>query len=255
MLNTAILAAKEAGKILTDNFSKSHQIFTKKDLSLVSDIDKKAQDAIIKIISDKFPKHSILAEEGYFKKTESKYLWVVDPLDGTTNFLAGVPIFCVSIGLLISQQVVCGVIYQPITSELFYAEKDKGAYLNATKIFVSKKVELSNCLIGFNRGRRLEDVKLHGSVINKLSLKIRSPRIYGSIAYELAAVAAGKIDGVISLGPALWDCAAGVILISEAGGKITDFSNQKWQIGSEQILATNGKIHNTILEIIKSEIG
>jgi len=251
-LEVAIKAAKEAGKILQKHFRKSNKITIKEDMSLLTEADKLAEEKIIFIIKNYFPDYSINAEESGFSKKTSDYLWMIDPLDATTNFSIGVPIFAVSIALALKKELLLGVTYNPFTQELFWAEKGKGAFLNGKKVCVSETSELRKSLVFFNRGRAREDAGNLAKAFDKISHVIRTPRIFGSSTYQFALVASGRASGIISFGCTYWDVGAGVLLVKEAGGSVTDLKGDEWTLDSKDILASNGKIHDELLKILNS---
>ncbi len=254
MLNIAIEAAKEAGKYLKFSVGKVKNIEMKKgeERNLVSEIDRNAEKKIIDIIKRHHPSHGILAEESGGSGT-SDYVWVIDPLDGTTNFLHGLPIFCVSIGLQYKNELIAGVVYDPNLDELFTAEKGSGAYLNGKRLRVTATSELIQSLLvtGFPYDIASNPDNTIERFVNVL-VKAQAVRRLGSAALDLSYVAAGRFDGFweVNLNP--WDMAAGILFVREAGGKVTDFSGADSTIHTPQMLATNGCIHNALLEILQN---
>jgi myo-inositol-1(or 4)-monophosphatase len=254
MLDVAIEAAKEAGKFLKYNIGKVRSIEQKKgeERNLVSEIDKASEEKIIGIIKRHYPGHAILAEESGGRTESADYKWIIDPLDGTTNFLHGVPIFCVTIAVERKGEVVAGVIYDPNHDEMFTAAKGEGAFLNGRPIRVSKTKELINSLLvtGFpyDIARNPDHAIEH--FVHFLA-EGRGIRRLGSAALDLAYTAAGRFDGFweVNLNP--WDMAAGVLLVSEAGGKVTDFSGAPQSIYQKQVVASNGIIHDAMLRILQ----
>lgn len=252
-LNFAIEVAKEAGRFLKINIGKVRNIQTKKEeINLVTEIDKESEKKIVELIKSKFPHHQILAEESGEMKSESDYKWIIDPLDGTTNYTHSFPIFCVSIALEYKGEVILGVIYDPNLDELFWAEKGKGAFLNNKKISVSKTDKLIKSMLatGFPYNVRENPDNCIEHFVNFL-MEAQAIRRLGSAALDLAYVACGRLDGFweVNLNP--WDVAAGKIIIEEAGGKITDFYGSKFSIYTKGVLASNGLIHEQMLEVIK----
>ncbi len=254
MLNIAIEAAKEAGKFLKFSVGKVKNIEMKKgeERNLVSEIDHAAEKKIIDIIKRHHPSHGILAEESGGSGS-SDYIWVIDPLDGTTNFLHGLPIFCVSIGIQYKGELMAGVVYDPNLDELFTAEKGSGAYLNGKRLHVSKSSELIQSLLvtGFPYDIASNPDNTIERFINVL-VKAQAVRRLGSAALDLSYVAAGRFDGFweVNLNP--WDMAAGILFVREAGGLVTDFSGTNSTIHAPQVLASNGHLHKALLNILES---
>lgn len=255
MLYIAIEAAKEAGKFLKKNLGKVRQIDLKsgQERNLVTEIDKKSEELIVNIIKKHYPNHDILAEESGSKHgSKSDYKWIIDPLDGTTNFTHGLPIFCVSIGLERKGEIILGAIYDPNFDELFTAEKGRGAFLNGRRLRVSTTKELKSSLLvtGFPYNINENPDHCIEHFVNFL-LNAQAIRRMGSAALDLAYVAAGRYDGFweVNLNP--WDMAAGVLLVKEAGGEITNFTGTDIDIYGKQIVASNKSIHKEMLEILK----
>ncbi|MEO8166876.1 MAG: inositol monophosphatase family protein [bacterium] len=253
MISTAIEAAKEAGKFLKYSVGRVKNIEVKEgeERNLVSEIDKGAEEKIISIIKRKYPSHAILAEESGANDSRSDYKWVIDPLDGTTNFLHGLPIFSVTIGIEYKGEVVAGVTYDPNLDELFTAEKGSGAYMNGRRLSVTKTTRLIDSLLvtGFPYNIAENPENAIGHFVNFV-VEGQGLRRLGSAAIDLAYVAAGRFDGFweVTLNP--WDMAAGVLLVREAGGRVTDFIGGDSSIYKKQVLATNGSIHETMLQVL-----
>ncbi len=254
MLSIAIEAAKEAGKFLKYNVGKVKNIEMKQgeERNLVSEIDKGSEERIITIIRRHFPTHAILAEESGASTTSSDYMWVIDPLDGTTNFLHGVPIFCVTIAVAYKGELVAGVVYDPNLDELFTAEKGSGAYLNGRRLTVSSTSKLINSLLvtGFPYDIAQNPENAIGHFVNFL-VEAQGIRRLGSAALDLSYVAAGRFDGFweVNLNP--WDMAAGMLFVREAGGRVTDFAGAESTIYKKQVLASNGIIHDAMLQVLR----
>ncbi|MCP5245037.1 MAG: inositol monophosphatase [Burkholderiales bacterium] len=259
MLNFAVKAARRAGDII-NQASRNLDLLniTKKSRSdFVSEVDKAAEEAIIGILRDAYPDHAILAEEsgtrGDLETTE--YQWIIDPLDGTTNFLHGIPQYSVSIALKHKGLLNKAVVYNPNNNELFTASRGGGAYLNNQRIRVSKRTRMEDCLIGtgipFRDLTHVEDyLKMFKDIIPRVA-GIRRP---GSAALDLSYVAAGRYDGFWEIGLAPWDMAAGSLLIQEAGGLVGDLEGNDSYLESGQILAGNPKIFVQLLQIIKPHL-
>jgi myo-inositol-1(or 4)-monophosphatase len=253
MLTTAIEAAKEAGKYLKYNVGRVKNIEVKQgeERNLVSEIDKGSEARIIEIIKRKYPGHAILAEESGASDTSSDYKWVIDPLDGTTNFLHGLPIFCVTIGIEFKGEIVAGVVYDPNLEELYAAEKGSGAFLNGRRLKVTSASKLIDCLLvtGFPYDIAQNPDNAIGHFVNFV-VEGQGIRRLGSAALDLSYVAAGRFDGFweVNLNP--WDMAAGLLFVREAGGKVTDFSGGESTIYNKQVLASNGIIHDAMLSVL-----
>jgi len=254
MLTLAIEAAREAGKFLKYSIGRTRNVQIKRgeERNLVSDIDKASEEKIIDIIKRHYPTHAILAEESGARESTAEYKWVIDPLDGTTNYLHGVPIYCVTIGIERQGEVIAGVVYDPNLDELFTAEKGSGAYLNGKRMRVSRTTKLINSLLvtGFPYDISKNPDHAVEHFLNFL-MESQGIRRLGSAALDLSYVAAGRLDGFweVNLNP--WDMAAGVLMVKEAGGTVTDFSGATSTIYEKQVLASNGIIHEVMLNVLK----
>jgi myo-inositol-1(or 4)-monophosphatase len=250
-LKVAVEVAREAGAILREEFDRVPQISYKGDVDLVTQADKRSEAAIVKRLTQYFPDHAIAAEEGsgHESLSHSEYRWHVDPLDGTTNFAHGYPCFCVSIAVGHRDIILAGVVFNPFYNELFAAARGQGATLNGKRIHVSDVATLSTSLLctGFPVHKRLANPNIH--YYQDFTLRSHGVRRDGSAALDLACVAAGRFDGFWEFGLKKWDTAAGVLLVEEAGGKVSDFSGQPYGLGGPMILATNGTIHEEMREI------
>ncbi|MGB5873919.1 MAG: inositol monophosphatase family protein [Bacteroidota bacterium] len=254
MLNLAIEAAREAGKYLKYHIGRVRNVETKKgeERNLVSEIDRGSEEKIIGMIKSRYPLHAILAEESGAEETKADFKWIIDPLDGTTNYLHRVPVYCVTIAVEHKGEIVAGVVYDPNLDELFTAEKGSGAYLNGKRLKVSETSELIDGLLvtGFPYDiARNPDYTVERFV--RLLLAAGGMRRLGSAALDLSYIAAGRFDGFweVSLNP--WDMAAGVLLVQEAGGRVTDFYGAGPNIYRKQVLATNGRLHDALMEILR----
>src|SRR6202790_1310105 len=248
-LDVAIETAREAGAILLAEFDRPVKISYKGEVDIVTQADKRSEQAIVTRLRTHFPKHAIVAEEGGGTESESPFRWHVDPLDGTTNFAHGYPCFAVSLGLEEAGELIVGVIFQPVSGELFTAVKGEGAYLNQKKIEVSRIEKLATSLLatGFPSVKRTQNPNIH--YYWDFTLRSHGVRRDGSAALDLAAVACGRFEGFWEFGLHSWDTAAGVLLVREAGGVVTDFSGLPYRLGGPVILATNGTIHEEMREI------
>ena len=215
-LNLMIKACEKASKILIRDFGELEnlQVSKKGPKDFVTNSDKKTEKVLINELTKNKKKYSILSEEiGFIKNDDNDYIWVIDPIDGTTNFLHGVPHFCISIGLKFRDEIISGIIFDPIKNETFYAEKNQGAFFNNHRIRVSKRKNLDECLFATNK--------------NGLSSTDLNSRIFGSAALDLAYVASGRIDGYFQNGLNLWDIAAGTLIVKEAGGIVNNYDLEK----------------------------
>src|SRR6266851_10369142 len=247
-LDAAIETAQEAGKILREEYTLPPDIRYKGDVDLVTQADRHSEKAIVTRLSKFFPEHTIAAEEGTGHMRSSEFHWHVDPLDGTTNFAHKYPCFAVSIALAQNETLLAGVVYNPIYDELFAAARGEGATLNGKKISVSKVETLSTSLLctGFPVHKRRANPNIH--YYYDFTLRSHGVRRDGSAALDLACVAAGRFDGFWEFGLKPWDTAAGVQLVQEAGGAISDFHGQPYQLGGPVVLATNSLIHDEMRE-------
>ncbi len=254
LLTTALKAGKAASEILARGFGKQITI-KEKNSGVIADVvtkyDLAAQKAILKIITGSFPDHSLLAEEGVSVLKPSDYQWIVDPLDGTTNFSRGIPYFSTSIGLAYKNKLVLGVISVPATRELFYAVKGQGAFRNNKKIKVSENKKLPKALIGVSMTRSKEALKLGQKAFLAVTNAPAKPRIYGSIATDLARVSMGALDGAIFNHMNPWDIAAGIVLVTEAGGKVSGVGEVPFSLSATQMVASNKPLHNQLLKLAK----
>jgi myo-inositol-1(or 4)-monophosphatase len=259
--NIAVDAALKAGKLVLKHSGKIKRIGFKGDVNLVTDVDRLAEEIIVKTIRSKFPGHGILTEESKEKKTASDFKWVIDPLDGTTNYAHGLPVYCISIALEKEGEIILGVVYNPNLDELFVGEKGKGAYIykgrgaskSKQRISVSRESKLGKSLLatGFPYDIRTSKNNNLNHFANFYK-RCQAVRRMGAAALDLAYLAMGRFDGFWELKLSPWDMAAGSLLITEAGGKVTDFSGGSFNIYLKEILATNGKIHQQMVDVLKS---
>ncbi|MBN1480963.1 inositol monophosphatase [candidate division KSB1 bacterium] len=248
----AIRAAREAGSFLMEHFGKiSHaEIEIKEKSDFVTKIDKESEQHIIKVIRDHFPDHKIYAEET-IQQDAGGYRWMIDPLDGTTNYIHGVPVFSVSIGLEHNGTMVLGVVYDPTREELFYAEADGGAFLNEHAIRVSDIRNPERALLATGYPFRMKDyIDLYQESFKQLFAQVSGIRRAGSAAIDLCYIACGRYDGFWELGLHAWDIAASQIILQEAGGKITDFAGGDNVLQTGNTVASNTHLHPVILHII-----
>ena len=239
--------AREAGALLMEYFHQHVKVEYKGDADLVTIADRKSEILIRERIKKNWPAHDILGEEQGLVDTGSDYRWYVDPLDGTTNFAHGFPVFCVYMALEHKNQRIAGVVYDPTRDELFAAEKGRGAYLNQQRIQVSKIANLAECLVatGFPSHKRHKNPNIH--FYHQITLHTHGVRRAGSAALDLCCVASGRFDGFWEFNLNPWDTAAGVLIVEEAGGKVTDFQGGPFPLNSRETLASNGLVHGALL--------
>lgn len=252
MLEVAMEAARAGGDIIKEGFNKLKTIEYKGYADPVTEYDRRSEAAITRIISGAFPEHTILAEEEQSKEGDSNIKWIIDPIDGTINFIQGIPFSAVSIGLEVGDEIVLGVVFNPLLDELFHAVKDKGAFLNGNSIHVTKKEKVGEIFVatGFPYARegRMDDLL---KPLPTMLTDFMGMRRLGAASIDLAYVACGRFDAYYeeSLNP--WDTAAGMLLVTEAGGKVTDYYNNRYSPYNRTILASNGLIHQRMTDLLK----
>jgi myo-inositol-1(or 4)-monophosphatase len=243
--------AREAGALLMHYFHQGLKIEYKGDADLVTAADRASETLIRQRISQQFPGHDVLGEEQGLNDQGSDYRWYVDPLDGTTNFAHGYPVFCVSMALEHREQKpgqrIAGVIFDPTRDELFAAQQGRGAHLNGQPIHVSKATQLKECLLatGFPSHKRHKNPNIH--FYHQITLRTHGVRRAGSAALDLCNVASGRFDGFWEFNLNPWDTAAGVLIVEEAGGKVSRFDGSEFAIDSRETLASNGLVHDLLL--------
>jgi myo-inositol-1(or 4)-monophosphatase len=239
--------AREAGALLMDYFRQHVKIEYKGEADLVTVADRGSEKLIRERIRSQFPGHDVLGEEEGLVDTGSDYRWYVDPLDGTTNFAHGFPVFCVSLAVEYKGKRIAGVVYDPTRDEMFAAEQGNGAFLNQKRIHVSKTVNLGECLVatGFPSHKRHKNPNIF--FYHHITLRTHGVRRAGSAALDLCYVAAGRLDGFWEFNLNSWDTAAGVLIVEEAGGKVTRFDGSPFEINSRETLASNGIVHKALM--------
>jgi myo-inositol-1(or 4)-monophosphatase len=246
--------AREAGARLKEFFEQGVETEYKGDVDLVTVADRTAEKLIRERLAVAFPEHGVYGEEGTRERMDGEFRWYVDPLDGTTNFAHGFPQFCVSLGLeqRATEKVVAGVIYDPMRDELYTAERGRGAWLNGKPIHVSRTPVLAESLIstGFPSRKRHDSPNIH--FYHEFTLRSHGVRRAGSAALDLAFVAAGRLEAFWEFNLNPWDTAAGVLLVEEAGGRLSDFAGGEFQLDSRETLASNGLIHGELVELFKN---
>ena len=256
MLNTAVKAARKAGNIINRATRDLDllKVESKRQNDFVTEVDRAAEAAVITVLREAYPNHSILAEEsGASKGSQGEYEWVIDPLDGTTNFIHGVPQFAVSIGLRHKGIVTQAVIYDPAKNELFTATRGAGAYLNDRRMRVGRRERINDALIGTGFPfSKIDLLERYIEMFRKVTLNCAGIRRPGAAALDLAYVAAGRFDGFWEMGLAPWDMAAGTLLVQEAGGLVGDFSGESGFFESGEIVAGSPKVFAQLLALISS---
>ena len=244
--------ALEAGKVLMKYFRSDFKIENKEGSELLTTADKESEELIISAIEKEYPGVEIIAEETKPESNRGKEAFIIDPLDGTNNFSYGIPVFSISLAYQSEDSLEIGVVYDPVHKELFYAEKGQKAFLNDSPISVSKRNSLSDSILatGFPYIKKTEkDSNI--PEFSSLLMKSRGIRRLGSAALDLCYVACGRLDGYWEKGLKIWDLSAGGLIVEQAGGKVTNFSGNKWDYMSDNIIASNGSIHSEIQKTIK----
>lgn len=251
MLNFAIRVAQDAGRLLRDRMGTNFDISHKGDINLVTEVDLASEKLIREAIATHYPRHQVLAEEGGLAETTSEYRWVVDPLDGTTNYAHGYPVFAVSIALEYQSEVVLGVVYDPIRDELFAAERGSGAVLNNRPIRVSPTGKLIQSMLstGFPYDIKTSSLTNLDHWAN-FAMNAQALRRDGAASIDLCYVASGRYDGFWELNLSPWDTAAGALIVREAGGRVTDFNGGSFSNYKPEIVASNGLIHEQMIAVI-----
>lgn len=250
-LDVAIKAAKAAGEALREGFGGERTLRYKGEVDIVTEMDERAERIISEVLKGAFPNYGILAEEGGMLAGKGDSRWIVDPLDGTTNYAHGLPIFAVSIALQRAGEVACGVVYDPMRQELYAAERGGGATLNGQPIQVSDTDELIRALIvtGFPYDR--DEVPAAVELFGRFTVMTRSIRRLGSAALDLCYVAAGRLDAYYERGIWPWDVAAGSLILEEAGGRITDYRGERLDVEGREVVASNGLLHNVLVAVTR----
>ena len=247
-------AARKAGSILKEHYGRVREMRTKGNFhELVTEADLKSNGLLLEMIKKEYPSHNIVSEEMGKEKGSSEYTWCIDPLDGTTNYMLHVPVFCVALGLVKKGEIILGVVYNPVTEELFSAERGRGSFLNGKRIHVSDNGKLENTVVNYCHPNTPEETRKVERFFFDFKTKSRDLRRLGSGGLDFAYLACGRNEAYIQTSTRVnpWDFVPGIIIAREAGARVTDWGNMPWTMESENLLATNGKIHETILEIIR----
>jgi myo-inositol-1(or 4)-monophosphatase len=257
MLTTAVKAARRAGQVISRASLDLDQlkVSAKQQSDYVTEVDKLAESAIIELLRETYPDHAILAEESG-SSGESEYQWIIDPLDGTTNFIHGFPQYAVSIGLAHKGVLTHAVVFDTTRNDLFYASKGSGAFLNDKRIRVSKRTRLDESLIGTGFPyRSFEHIDAYLAIFRELTQKTSGLRRPGAASLDLAYVACGRLDGFWEFGLSPWDMAAGALLITEAGGLVGDLTGEPNYLASGNFVGGNPKVFAQLLQVIAPHIG
>ena len=250
-LKIAKTTALEIGKIQLHHFRTNLRVIRKTTKEFVSNVDMECQKLSHDLLEEKFPYFVLSEEKRMVDEIESDLFWIVDPVDGTHNFIAGVPNFGVSIGLASKKEFIVGVIYLPFFNELYYAIKDSGAFMNGKQIHSSKNNNLEKSMITYDNQFYLKKESFER--YKKLVSQSFTTRIFGSAIYDFSLVASGRIDARIWNNTKIFDFAAGIVIVKEAGGNVTDFDGNDINMDSKEIIASNGNVHNELINILKND--
>jgi myo-inositol-1(or 4)-monophosphatase len=246
-------AAGLAGQVLSRGMNEGQEISFKGEVDLVTNFDRRAQDIIVGRLSSAFPGHGFLAEEELSLGPASEFRWIIDPLDGTTNFAHRFPVFTVSIGLEFQGRLVAGVVYDPMRGEMFEAAYKEGAYLNGKRIRVSAVGDLNRSLLATGFPYDIRDSRVNNVVhFNHFIMRAQAVRRCGSAAMDLCYLACGRFDGFWELKLKPWDMAAGAVIVREAGGRLSDFEGGEFSLLGQETLASNGLIHEAMIEVLRA---
>jgi myo-inositol-1(or 4)-monophosphatase len=250
-LQTAIEAARAAGQIIREQLYQTHQVRHKGPHDLVTEVDMMAETTIVRILSTRFPDHDILTEETVAPPRRSRYCWVIDPLDGTTNYAHGYPVFATSIALTLDDEPITAVVYDPLNERLFHARRGDGAYLNGERIQVSAVDTLDDALIGLDWSKDLDTQAAVIAAVGRLIRHVDTMRVAGSAALAPCYVAAGWCEGYFYPKLKPWDAAAAMLVASEAGGRVTTLDGRRWRLNDPDCLVSNGLIHEPLRKFIR----
>jgi myo-inositol-1(or 4)-monophosphatase len=253
MLNIAVRAARKAGSIINRAaLAGGLNVRSKRAKDYVTQVDQAAEEAIIDVVRKAYPEHGFLAEESGASAADAEYVWIIDPIDGTTNFIHGFPQYCTSIGIRHRGALAHAVVYDPVANELFTASKGRGAFLNDRRIRVTPLTKLGEALVGTGFPfKELDRLDLYMRQLHKMMQTCSGVRRAGAAALDLAYVACGRLDAFWELGLAPWDMAAGALLIQEAGGLVGDLKGDQTYMESGDIVAATPKVFPTLLEALR----
>jgi len=247
----AVTIAEKAGELLKERLHEKHHIDFKGEIDIVTDVDRMSEELLLSLITRAYPHHDVLTEESLGRQSGARQRWIIDPIDGTTNYAHGFPFFCVSVALEEEGQITVGVVYNPILQEMFVAERGKGAFWNGRRISVSEKGTLAKGFLATGFPYDIgHDPNNNINYFSGMALKSLAIRRAGSAAMDLAYVAAGRFDGFWELKLHPWDTAAGWLLVEEAGGRVTDISGNDYFLLAGSILATNGVLHDEMIQAL-----
>jgi len=249
-LEVAVEAAREAGKILLDYFHSQKTITRKGEINLVTDVDYRSEKVILELLGREYPDFNIVSEESNSSATVSGYTWIVDPLDGTNNYIFGIPMFCTNIALVENDRIVLGVTYDPLRDELFRVQSGRGVYLNGLAVRVSGESSLKASLLAFDLGYSVEEGQRLLSMAGKLRNHVHCIRIIGSAALGLAYVACGRVTVYMHRSIYPWDIAGGLLMVREAGGEVIDWHNKPATVHSGEVIASNAGLRHEFLQYL-----
>ena len=248
-LETVISVARSAGTILAEEFGSINAFDAKGEHDIVTRADYRSEALIMKELQTAYPEYSIITEESPNITRDSDYCWYIDPLDGTNNFITGSPYFVVSIGLAYQNEIVLGVVYNPVSRELFHAEKGQGAFLNNQRIAVSARADIDGSLLALAYAPEKDKIKQSIHLLESLVFRCRRVVINFAPAFDLCNIARGRLDGLIDNGSTPEDHAAASLILTEAGGRLSDFDRPSWDLNSIGIFASNGSLHDQLLAL------
>jgi len=254
VFNVAVVAARKAGEVLRVNFRQERQVRYKGRANIVTDVDLQAEKALITFLRAEYPEHGILSEESDPIDGSSQYKWILDPLDGTNNYSFGIPFFSTVIALVRGEESMLGIVYDPLRDEMFSAVKGQGSALNGKSVSVSCKTKVDDALIGLDMGYIDEKGKSILGLMSRLWPDMYAYRILGSAALGMAYAACGRLDLYFHLLIYPWELAAGRLLVSEAGGMVTDWEGEPLKMGESSIIAANGDLHSDFMDRVRGAI-
>ncbi len=251
MKSLMLKAAREAGKAVMRHYGNPGKLGYKNPRSIVTKVDILSEKSIMGLVRKKFPAHNFITEESGAIKKSSEYTWVIDPIDGTTNFISGMPQFAVSIGLARNNEIIMGAVYNPCANEMYFAEKGKGSFLNGRKLKVSNKKSLIESIATFSLPSSITISRKTLGILSKNYGAFRGIRNFGSAALNLCYIAEAKMDLYFTLDIKAWDAAAAKLIVEEAGGKVTNLSNKNWNLNDRTMVASNKMLHEKFIKLLK----